>query len=366
MRIGIDARLYGGEQAKGLGRYTEKLLEYLAKLDKENEYIIFVREKILLKNKRFHLVVTPWRWYSLAEQIWMPIKIWQSKVDIMHFPHFNVPFLYRGKFIVTIHDLILTHFPTERATTLGPLLYKIKQFGYRLTIRHAVKNAQKIITVSQHSKQDIIQQFNISPQKITVSYEAVDISPIPITQYLVPSPYLLYIGNAYPHKNLEILLDVLQELKRKKELDFKLVLVGKEDYFYKRLKQAAWAKNVDEDIIFLGFVPDKDLPGLYKNALAYIFPSKYEGFGLPGLEAMAYGIPVLASHSSSLPEILGQAALYFNPDNLYDIIRAIKHIRNKELREEFIQKGFVQVKKYSWQKLAEQTLEVYESIKNKN
>lgn len=375
MRIGIDARFYGGEQSKGLGRYTQKLVEYLAILDKQNEYCVFLQEEEFrnwqIKNKNFQPIEAPYRWYSLAEQILMPIKIRQAKVDFMHFPHFNVPLLYRGPFIVTIHDLIISRFPTERATTLGPWLYKIKQLAYHRVIRHAALRATNIITVSKYSKKDIMDYFALPEEKIAMTYEGTDFNPPmnlkeeeqkkALAKYGIHKPFLLYVGNAYPHKNLETLLQVVKTLKKKGRLPWKLVLVGKKDYFYKRLEQQAWTMDIDQEVIFPGFVADKDLPYFYAKAIAYVFPSRYEGFGLPPLEAMAYGTPVIASYSACLPEILGEAALYFDYEDIYGIIRQIeKVISNAVVRKTLITTGLKQIKKYSWEKTARQTLQIYE------
>ncbi len=376
MRIGIDARFYGGEQSKGLGRYTQKLIQYLAQIDQANEYFIFLQEEQYqswsLPQTNFHPVKAPSRGYPVQEQLLMPWKIRKTKVDLMHFPHFNVPIFYRGKFLVTIHDLVISHFPTQRATTLAPWLYRIKQLAYKIVIRQAAKKAIKIITVSQYSKKDIINYFKLPAEKVLVTYEAADpletkIKSDPkevLKKYNLQRPYILYVGNAYPHKNLEILLKTVRLFKGEQEIPWQLVLVGKEDYFYNRLKQQAWARDVDDAVIFPGFVPDQDLPVLYSQALAYIFPSKYEGFGLPPLEAMLYGVPVLAAKTTCLPEILGSAALYFEPDDVYGIIKQIKRLgQDSGLRTELIKLGRAQVQKYNWQKMAEQTLEIYQKIK---
>lgn len=376
MRIGIDARFFGGEHSKGLGRYTQKLIEHLLHIDQRNQYVLFMQAETMAgwkpKASNIEIVLAPYRWYSLAEQIFMPLLIRKYKLDFIHFPHFNVPLIYRGPFIVTIHDLILHRFPTERATTLDPIKYKLKRLAYYRVMRHAALAARHIITVSEYSKQDIISEFPTVHNNISVTYEAVDSlvtadttidSVALLQQHTIQKPYLLYVGNAYPYKNLEILLQVIAKLKAQKKLSFQLVLVGKEDYFYKRLKHLAWVMDVDDAVVFTGFIADQDLPILYKEALAYIFPSKYEGFGLPPLEAMHYGTPVLASHAASLPEILGDAALYFDYQSVNDIIEQILKLQtNSVLRTDLITKGTEQVKLYNWERMARATLELYEKI----
>ncbi|PIS43044.1 MAG: hypothetical protein COT24_00320 [Candidatus Kerfeldbacteria bacterium CG08_land_8_20_14_0_20_40_16] len=370
MRIGIDARFYGPTRT-GPGRYTQKLVDYLQEIDQENTYLIFLKkdnwDSFKPKSPNFIKVLADYRWYSLAEQIFMPIKISKTQVDLMHFPHFNVPIFYWGKFIVTIHDLIITHFPTRRATTLGPLLYKIKQFGYRIVIWFAAKRAKKIITVSKFSKQEIIRHFKLPDEKVAVTYEACDL-PLAITasfeelarRFKITKPFLLYVGNTYPHKNLEKMLAAFQKLIKEEKLNIQLVLVGKEDYFSKRLQAKAKEMNLAEDVIFTGFVEDRELPLYYRNALLYVFPSSIEGFGLPPLEAMSYGLPVASSKAPCLPEILQDAAEYFDPTKIDDIVRVVKRlVVDEKLRNQLKAKGLEHVKKFSWGKMVERTHSIY-------
>ncbi len=374
MRIGIDARFYG-PTAKGLGRYTEKLIQYLQEIDHENEYIIFLRKSnwnfFLSKKGNFKKVIADYRWYSFEEQIKLPHAIKKEKVDLMHFPHFNVPLFCRGKFIVTIHDLILTRFPTERASTLGPFLYKIKHSLYKLVIWSAIKRARRIITVSEYSKKDIEDNFPKAKGKINVTYEATsDFKHTPhkineeefFTRNHFKPPFLLYVGNAYPHKNLEKLITAFAQIK-KEHNDLNLVLVGKMDYFFKRLKKFAERLQLEQGVIFPGYVKEEELKFLYQKAKLYVFPSLVEGFGLPPLEAMSQGLPVAASRSSCLPEVLGESAEYFDPNNINNIKSVIKDLLKNEVRMgELKSMGFEQVKKYSWPNLAKKTLLIYKSL----
>jgi len=385
-RIGIDARFYG-PLGKGLGRYTQEVVDNILKIDQTNEYVIFLGQdnfdELIIKQANAKKVLADVRWYGLAEQLVMPFLIAREHLDLMHFPHFNVPVFCPTKFVVTVHDLILTKFPTMRATTLGPVLYFIKNLFYRIIISHAVWRAKKVIAISEFTKQDIIEQFKVKADKIVVTYEgaanlargndslfAAKLDPDEtLSDYQIDEPYLLYVGNAYPHKNLESLIKVFKAINQQQP-NIKLVLVGRDDYFYSRLKNYAkqlnlWTEHDSQTlktpVIFPGYVPDQKLEILFKRSLAYVFPSKYEGFGLPPLEAMSRGCPVVSSDKTSLPEILGTAALYFDPYDEKDMTNKIlKIIKDDILREDLIVKGLEQVKKYDWWDCATKTKEVYE------
>ncbi len=372
MRIGIDARLYGIAD-RGIGRYTEKLIQYLEKNDFENEYFIFLRQngfnQYQPKNRNFYKVLADYRPYTLKEQIVFPLKLYQYKLDLIHFPHFNVPIFYWKTFIVTIHDLIISKFPQSRrkATTLSPILYKIKLFFYYLVIKSAVSRAKKIIAVSEATKKDIIKILKINPEKIIVIYEGVGLpkisKKIQNSKFKIQNSYILYVGAAYPHKNLESLLIAFKELIKDGIKNIKLVLVGKKDYFYQRLEKYALEIDLKNEVIFTGEVTDEELIALYQNALFFIFPSLEEGFGLPGIEAMAYGLPVAASSISPLLEIFGQAAYYFDPYNIKEIKNTmIKLITDENLRKTLKEKGLKQIKKYSWQKMAKKIFFLYKEI----
>lgn len=375
MKVAIDARFLG-PHGKGLGRYVEKLLAHLAPIAAGHEFFILLNEHNWRHwqppNQSWHRVRAPWRWYTLSEQLYLPRLLRQLKVDLVHFPHFNVPIAYVQPFVVTVHDLILWHFPTERASTLEPVYFWLKHAAYRLVIRLAVKRARRVLTVSQFSRDELVKEFGIKPTKITVTYEAVDtkrpVSALDVNRVChrlgISRRYFLYVGNAYPHKNIERLLEAFAQLQRQ-DFPFQLVLVGKLDYFYQRVRRNAEAVGLlrSQHVIFPGFVSDEDLAALYAGSFAYVFPSKAEGFGLPPLEAMQYGVPVLSSDATCLPEVLGGAALFFDPSSATSIAQALQRVvADATLRQRLQQLGPAHVNRYSWPRLAEQTLAVYRSV----
>ncbi|EKD42831.1 MAG: glycosyl transferase, group 1 [uncultured bacterium] len=372
MQIGIDARMFGPQQG-GLGRYIEQLILQLEKIDLNNDYTIFLRKEnwdcYNPTNLRFKKVLANIKWYGFGEQILFPIIIKKEKIDLMHFPHWNVPIFYNDKFVVTIHDLLLLHFPTRHASTLGPLLYWFKNKMFKLTLNHAVKVATKIIAVSEYSKQDIAKTLKINTEKIVVTYLSPlekNILEAPFSlynRYNITKPYWLYVGVAYPHKNLFKLVDAWEIYCKQNGYTYQLVLTGKNNYFYALLKTYIKNKNI-KDVVFTDFVPDTELPELYRNASLYVFPSLYEGFGLPPLEAIQNGLPVIASDRTCLPEILEDAAVYFNPDDPNAIVHAANLvIKDSAVRKNLIINGSKILQKYSWQKTALKTIEIYSQAK---
>ena len=378
MKIGIDARFFG-PIGKGLGRYTQKLIENLEKIDANNQYFIFLKKEnfddYVPQNKNFQKVLAHYAWYSFSEQLLFPRLLRRYQLDLMHFPHFNVPLFYGRKFLVTVHDLILIHFPTTKNSTLHPLFYRLKFFAYRWVINFAITHSEKIITVSDFTKNDILNNYKkITNDKIAVTYEACEdfcmLSPNKdeeiLASYAIIKPYIIYVGNAYPHKNLERLTEAFASLK-KTQKDLSLVLVGKKDYFYQRLMTLVKERK-SKKIIFPGYVPDHHLDILQHHACAYVFPSLYEGFGLPPLEAMAKGVPVVSSDHPCMQEILGDSAHFFSGRDVEKMATAIEEVlTNETLRTGLIKRGYQQIRKYSWKKMARETLAFYEnSLENKN
>ncbi len=371
MRIGIDARLYN--QA-GIGRYISELIKGLEKIDNKNDYIIFLYKDAFEawqpSNPHFQKILAPYLWYTPAEQIYFPLQLYKYKLDLMHFPHFNVPFFYKRKFIVTIHDLLLFKFKTTHASTKHPLIFWLKYIGYKFIIKNAIIQSHKIIAVSEYTKNAILQYFKIPQQKITTIYEGVyQLSPSRppnpknhdiLSKYNLKKPYFLYVGSAYPHKNLDMLVGVFKDLIATNP-NLQLILVGNIDFFYKKLYNKIKELNLVKNIILTNKVSDIELSALYQNAYAYISASLYEGFGLPQLEALSNDTPVLSSNAAALPEILGNSALFFNPQNKENILAAIQTIQQQpELRTELIQKGRLWIKQYNSETMVQKTYDYYQ------
>lgn len=370
MKIGIDARLYGTRHG-GIGRYIENLLKQLESIDHTNQYYVFLQksnfDSYQPKNNNFTKILADFKAYSFGEQLIFPKILNKYHLDLVHFTHFNAPVLYRGKFIITIHDLIISHYPSSRATTLHPVIYKIKLFFYNLVINQLASRAKKIITVSEYSKKDIVKLLPVKATKVAVTYEGVGI-PVKSNAICnnvksrlgISNDFILYVGSAYPHKNLEKLISAFNQII-KINSGLQLVLVGDKNYFYNQLAIIIKEKGLQDSVKLTGYLEDNDLACLYQEAKLYVFPSLIEGFGLPPLEAQSYGLPVLSSFNSCLPEILGDSALYFNPNNSKELAELVMDtLNNDDVTLRLKSRGFDNVKKYSWEKCANQTLAEYQ------
>lgn len=379
MKIGIDARMLGSKQG-GIGRYIHEILKALMH-ESNIQFVIFLRKDnwdLVNESPNIKKVLADIPWYGWREQLLLSGIIKKEKVDLMHFPHWNIPFFYHGSFIVTIHDLLLLHYPTRSASTLGPITYFFKNIAYKIILRRAIKKSKHILTPSEFTKNDIIKTFGIDAKKITVTYLAPlppplnlplgqgEKTPANLIHYKITKPYVLYVGVAYPHKNLEGLIEAWKIFCAEHGNDYQLVLAGRKNYFYEKILKRTCLSGrqvQDDNIIFTDYVPDEDLPMLYKNASLYVFPSFYEGFGLPALEAMQYGVPVIASNSTCLPEILKDAVMYFNPSNTNEMKDAIwRGLTDQNLRQELNQKSVQLIHNYSWKTTAKTTLETYLNV----
>ena len=370
MRIGIDARFYGPKTGGGgLGRYVAELVTHLEQIDSRNEYVIFLRKenfhecRVTKPNWSKRLVDVPW--YSLAEQRVLPREIAQAKVDFMHFPHWNVPIFSHVPFIVTIHDLILLEDPSSaHATTRNAFVHGVKYAAFRVVLENAIHRSRHIITVSECTKQAVLKHFRVKSQKITVVHNGVNTPSegrgVSLRGLNVVEPYVLAVGNRYPHKNLEILIESFVPVLAK-HASASLVLAGKHDAFTDRLMRLVASLGLPEGAVrFVSSPSEDELGALYRHASLLAFPSKIEGFGIPPLEAMRVGTPVMSSDSSCLPEILGAAALYVDPNDSAKMssimLTAIEH---PEVMRAQVERGHEQAARFRWDLAAKQTLDTY-------
>lgn len=358
--IAIDAR----ELRTTTGRYIERLLHYLQEIDTTHRYIVLLKVEDFddwnPNNPNFQKVATPYRPFSVGEQIGFLRQINGLNADLVHFGKTEQPVLYRGKTLTTIHDLTTMRFKNP---SKNPVVFACKQYIYKFVVKRVARKSTRILAISQFVKKDVATFTGISPDKISVTLEAAN----PITDSLetIPeleqTPFVMYVGRPTPHKNLERLVEGFA-LVQKKRPDLTLVLAGKMDENYRRLQ--AWTEGQGiVGVLFTDFVSEGQLRWLYEHAEAYVFPSLSEGFGLPGLEAMAHGCPLISSNATCLPEIYGDAAHYFDPTSTEAMAAKINEVlSNRDLRNGLIAKGHEQVRKYSWQKTATQTLAVYNQV----
>ncbi len=365
MTIGIDARLIA---ETGVGRYIRNLIRTVAAIDQTNTYIVYLRknqfEAFTLPNRRWQKRLAEVPWHTVREQIAMPAIFARDTLDLVHIPYHNPPIFYQGAMVVTIHDLTILHFNTGKATNLPLPLYMLKRLGYWLELEVGLRRAKRIIAVSEATKREIIDHFHIPAEKIVVTYEGVDPNirkpDRRESRRLIPEPYFLYVGNAYPHKNIEMLLRgfarFIADTDGKSET--KLVLVGNADPFYRRLQEAVKSMELSGSVRFFGPANDTELINLYSHAVAFIFPSLMEGFGLPALEALSLGCHVLASDIAIFHEILGPYVTYFDAGDVKSIATALTNALGGGVKTMTESQKFVAA--YSWQRMARETLDIYE------
>lgn len=369
MRIGLDARFLGPRVGGGgLGRYVSELVHALQKVDRENEYILFLKKEnfhecqIVAPNFSKRLVDIPW--YSLEEQMRMPREVRLAKVNLMHYPHWNVPVFSQVPFVVTIHDLILLEDPSSaRATTRGAFVHGVKSLGYRLALETAVHKSKHIVAISQETKRGILEYFRVPSGKISVVYNGVTppsgAENVSLDALNVHVPYFLHVGNRYPHKNLDMLLESFAKFCTT-DKETMLVLAGKCDIFTQKLQTLARDLGVSGRVAWIDSPTDSMLARLYMDAQLVITPSRLEGFGIPPLEALSFGTRVAASRASSLPEVLHDCVRYFDPDDIRGLVRMMHEaIIAPELWSSLRQKGIALAGSYSWDKTARAMKDVY-------
>lgn len=357
MHIAIDARIINSST----GRYVERLLHYLEKIDTTNDYTVLVRDKDETywtpSNPNFQVKVAEFDNFSFAEQIGFKKFLDNLDADLVHFCMPQQPVGYKGKSVTTIHDLTLLKVYNSDKNWF---IFRTKQLVGRFVFKQVARKSRFVITPSEFSKQDVVSFTKINPEKVKVTLLAAE-TPVPseLEPYELPfKKFIMYVGQQPDYKNIRRLGDAHQKLLSTNP-DLGLVLVGKLATDAKS-NQAYFDKLGYKNIHFTGFVSDGQRDWLMKHCEAYIFPSLMEGFGLPGLEAMAAGTPVISSNATCLPEVYGGAAEYFNPYDIDDMAATIRWVISDEaLRKKLIAAGSKQFKKYSWRRTAEHTHQVY-------
>ncbi|MEK7096101.1 MAG: glycosyltransferase family 1 protein [Patescibacteria group bacterium] len=359
-RIVIDAR----ESGTSTGRYVDKLVEYMHKLEPEYEVILLTKtprvEYLKSVAPGFRVIESNYKEFTFAEQIGLLRQINRLEADLVHFTMTQQPVLYRGKVVATIHDLTTARFNNP---VKNWLTFKFKQTVYKWVIRRVAKKSEALITPSDYVKYDVAQFGNIAPDKITVTHEAADLITEPSEPILALGnmDFIMYVGRPQPHKNLKRLVRAFSTVQLTHP-KLKLALVGKLDDNYLLLKKYARRRDI-KGIVFTDFVTEGQLRWLYENARAYVFPSLSEGFGLPGLEALVHGLPLVSSRATCLPEIYKDGALYFDPSSTEDMVQKIKMVLDSpEIAKKMRLEGPKVATQYSWEKTAQQTLEVYDEV----
>jgi glycosyltransferase involved in cell wall biosynthesis len=372
MHIGIDAHAIGARQG-GNETYIRGLIKSLAEIDGDNLYTIYLanasaaaqwREEFTNRYKNFSVRLLPPPTPLVRVPVYLTYELFKRPVDVLHVQYTAPPFC-RVPVVVTIHDLAFERMP-ETFTRRG-------SFQLKLTVRRTAKKAARIATVSEYSRQDLLDIYKLPPEKVVVTYNGVESSftlqpSVPNEaeevrrRFGVSRDFLLAVGSLQPRKNLVRLIRAYARLRSERQ-DFRpqLVIVGRKLWLaseiFDEVKRQRWA----DDVILTGYVADEDLPALYRAARAFVYPSLFEGFGLPPLEAMACGTPVVTSDVSSLPEITGDAALLIDPNDERALANAlVEVVNNDRLRAELREKGIAQAKKFTWRDAAEKTLRLYQ------
>ncbi len=365
MRIGINGRFLVAKRT-GVQRAAYNLIKTLFEVDNENEYVLFTGEDQgdeWRKYANVTLVTSPLKIGGnirnhLWEQFVLPKLAKKHKVDILHSPANMAPLLYNGPSVVHIHDLCFVVNPQWYSYTFHT--------AYNFLIPRLAKKATRVVTNSNNSRNDLLQFYNVDAGKVRLIYWAVDQTfgqkEIPPPEVIAENDYILYVGSLEPRKNIGNLIEAFERLRmRNPDLKTKLVLIGGESPLFADVRLQI--KTFHQDVVFKGFVSDEELRAYYRYAQAVAYPSLYEGFGLPPLEAMASGAPVVTSNTSSLPEVVGNAALMVSPYDCDQLAETLERIvRDPVLRHELRQRGYEQVKKFNWYRVARNVLAVYYEV----
>lgn len=372
MRIGINALPMAGHRS-GIGNYTYNLINSLGLVDNQNQYRVYVSNQTVWKTGFTNLETVRVKLLSsgsgariLWEQLCWPAASLRSDLDLMHYPDYALPVLSSIPAVITVHDVSF-HICPETFS-------RRKLFTKRLLSGPSLHKAHRIITDSENTKNDLLEYFRVPQEKVEVIPIGVDhrlfqpLSQEQAGEYCrkrlnLDIGYLLYLGTLEPRKNIVSLIRAFKLLKERYRLPQKLVIAGSKGWLFREIFRLTESLGLAGEIVFAGYVPEEDLPKLYSGAGVFVYPSIYEGFGLPPLEAMACGIPVVSSNVSSLPEVVGKAGLLVEPLDIEAIAEAIYQVLNSPgLAAELVLRGIERARQFTWEKTAGKTLAVYEQV----
>lgn len=362
--IVIDARI----RRSSTGRYIDRLLEHLQDIDQTTRYSVLLQPDDSWQPKSANYTAVPCTYpqFSLnpLHQIGFTWQLYRLRADLVHFPMNQQPVFYFGPVVTTTMDFTFLRYP--RAGKSPKPIFWLKMAGYRFLFWYSNKKSKHIITITNYVKKELEKTYAFTRGKITNTYCAAE--PALASKAEQPKgvvkndKFLFAVGTAFPHKNLQNLV-LAHKLLLQKYPNLKLYMAGKNEYYYEQLDTFIEQNTNTAMVHTMGFITDAELKWMYEHAAAYVFPSFSEGFGLPALEAMVHGAPVVSSNATCLPEVCGQAAHYFDPHSPADMAKKIQEVLlNEKLQKDLVQKGHVQVKKFSWRHMAQETLAVYKSV----
>jgi len=380
MLIAFDCRIIRDKNPAGIARVVLEFLKQVLTCDRKNDYILifdslemkdFVLYYLRYIKKKCKVLIVPFKLMTFSDMIYLPKILQDRNVDVYYLPYYiTSPFHKKSyKVIITVFDLIHFLFPALKMS-LGRRFFHF----FPLIAKAIFKRADKIITISVNTSRDLVKKFRISPKKIKLIYMGVSDNFRVVSKekalklmrerFNVNKPYILYVGRNEPHKNLKAIILSYNFLPSYLKEKYQLVFVGKQEKkYYKPLEALINKYNLQEHVTFTGYVEESDLPYIYSGASIFVFPSFYEGFGLPILEAMKCGVPTVSSNTSSLTEVGGDAVLYSDPSDIAKISEHIKNVLEDEwLKKKMIKKGFNQVKKFSWFKAAQNLLDCFDEL----
>lgn len=363
MHIVIDARI----RTASTGKPVDRLLEYLQELDNKNKYTILLKpgDEWTPNKKNFTSVICKYKMFSFnpIQQVTFAKFLYDLKPDLVHFTMTGQqPVGYFGNQTTFTHDL--TMFKYVRAGRLPKMLHLLRMQGYKLLMWQSHRKAKYIIVPSEYVRDDLYKRHLFVRRKLKVTLESSEPPIKAKAEKLdnIDKPFIFHVGSPFPHKNIERLIEAFEIIKIKQP-QLKLVLAGKREYYFNQLEKSLVGNPVRDSIEIPGYISDGELKWLYQNAECYVLPSLSEGFGLPGLEAMAHDCPLVSSNATCLPEIYGEAAEYFDPYDIEDMANKISRVINgPKTKEKLVLNGKENLKKYSWKRMSSQHLEVFELV----